>query len=85
MGLTWDEYLNLVTVITNLWKPIADFKNKDLGIKEKNRRVAAAAINYKEFFNDLKYMQFMEDVRISSTKILLLFSNLKITMIKRKL
>ena len=85
MGLTWDEYLNLVTVITNLWKPIADFKNKDLGIKEKNRRVAAAAINYKEFLNDLKYMQFMEDVRISSTKILLLFSNLKITMIKRKL
>ena len=82
MGLTWDEFLKLATVIYNLRKPIADFKNEDLGIKEKNRRVAAAAINYKEFFNDLKYMQFMEDVRISSTKISLLFFNLKITMIK---
>ena len=70
MGLTWDEFLKLATVISNLGKPIAYFKTEKIGIKEKNRRVAAAAKDNPEFFNDLTYMQFMEDVRISSTKIL---------------
>ena len=76
MGLTWDEFLKLASIITNLDDSIFYFDDKKIEIKEKNRRVAAAAINYNEFFNDLKYMQFMEDVRLSSTKILLMF-NLK--------
>ena len=66
MGLTWDEFLKLATVISNLRKPIAFFKNDEIGINEKNRLVAAAAINYKKFFNDLKYFEFMDEVRISS-------------------
>ena len=65
MGLTWDEFLKLATIITNLDDSIYYFDDKKVGIKEKNRRVAAAANNYKEFFNDYKYMKFMEDVRIS--------------------
>ena len=67
--LTWDEFLKLATIISNLWKPIAKFNNEKIEIKEKNRRVAAAAKDYFEFFNDFKYMQFMEEVRISFTKI----------------
>ena len=70
MGLTWDEFLKLATVITNLAQSLANFGNDDIGIKEKNRKVVAAAKNYEEFFNDLKYMEFMEKVRISFTKIL---------------
>ena len=69
MGLTWDEFLKLATVIQNLHWSIGFFHMDVIGIKEKNRRVAAAAKDYFEFFNDLKYMQFMEEVRISLTKL----------------
>ena len=70
MGLTWEEFLQLATVITNLAISIGNFDlDREIDIKEGHRKVAAAAINYKEFFNDLKYMQFMEKVRISCTKI----------------
>ena len=69
MVLTWDEFLKLATVISNLWKPLYYFDYKEDEIKELNRRVAAAAKDYFEFFNDLKYMQFMEEVRISLTKL----------------
>ena len=69
MGLTWDEFLKLATVITNLADSIYYFDKEEIEIKEKNRKVAAAAKDYLEFFNDLKYMQFMEEVRISFTKI----------------
>ena len=82
MGLTWDEFLKLATVISNLKKPIDDFYNKQIGIKELNRRVAAAAIIYKEFFNDLKYFEFMEEVRISSQKILLVLELHKLYVYK---
>ena len=70
MGLTWDEFLKLATVISNLKKPIDDFYNKQIGIKELNRRVAAAAKDYLESFKDFKYMHFMEEVRISFIKML---------------
>ena len=69
MGLTWDEFLKLATIITNLDDSIYYFDDEKIEIKEKNRRVAAAAKDYFEFFNDFKYMQFMEEVRISFTKI----------------
>ena len=65
MGLTWDEFLKLASVISNLKIPIANFNNDEIGINEKNRRVAAAAKDYLEFFIDFKFMQFMEEARIS--------------------
>ena len=71
MGLTWEEFLQLAAVLTNLRNSIKNFNlDPQIDIKEKNRRVAAAAFNYQEFFNDLKYIQFMEKIRISCTKIL---------------
>ena len=70
MELTWEDFLQLATVVTNLFRSIANFNvGKKIGIKEKNRKVAAAAINYREFFNDLKYMKFMDEVRLSFTKL----------------
>ena len=83
MGLTWDEFLNLAIIITNLYHSISYFDDKKIEIKEKNRRVAEAAMNYKELYSNFKYLQFMGELRISLTKILL-FSYLKITMIKRR-
>ena len=68
MGLTWDEFLKLATVITNLDESLYYFDIEGIDIKEKNRRVVTAAMNYKEFFNDLKYMQFMDEVRKSFIK-----------------
>ena len=64
MGLTWEEFFQLATVVTNLRDSIWFFNlDPEIDIKEKNRKVAAAAINYREFFNDLKYMIFMDEVR----------------------
>ena len=65
MGLTWDEFLKLATVITNLSDSIYYFDDEKIGIKEKNRKVDVAATDYLESFNDLKYKHFMETVRIS--------------------
>ena len=65
MGLTWDDFLKLTVVITNLHDSIKYFKSSQIDIKEKHRRVAAAAQRYKEFFTDLKYSDFMKVVRIS--------------------
>ena len=75
MGLTWDEFLELATVINNLALPIYYFNSEEIDIKEKNRRVSAAANDYLEFFNDLKYKQFMNEVRIS-------FESFKIVILK---
>ena len=70
MGLTWEDFLQLATVVTNLFRSIAYFNvGQKIGIKERNRKVAAAAINYREFFNGLKYMKFMDEVRLSFTKL----------------
>ena len=63
MGLTWDEFLKLATVISNLWNPLYYFDYKEDEIKELNRRVAATAKDYLNIFNDFKYMQFMREVR----------------------
>ena len=66
MGLTLEEFLQLATVITNLAISIGNFDlDPEIDIKEKNRKVATAAINYNEFFNDLKYMKFIDEVRFS--------------------
>ena len=69
MGLTWEEFLKLATVISNLTKTFDTFNKEKIGINEKNRRVAAAAEGYQELFNDSKYMKFMEKIRKSFTKI----------------
>ena len=69
MALTWAEFLQLAAIVTNLRDSIYYFDTKNIDIEEKNRRIAAATINYKEFFNDYKYMQFMAKVRMSFTKI----------------
>ena len=69
MVLTWEEYLQLAAIVTNLNESIYHFNEEKIEIKEKNRRVAAAAKVYHEFLNELKYMQFMEEVRKSLTKI----------------
>ena len=68
MGLTWDEFLKIASVITNLWFHSINYFDERIEIKEKNRRVAAAAEDYLEIFNDLKYLQFMNEVRTSLTK-----------------
>ena len=65
MGLTWDEYMQLTAVITNLFVSIYHFDKEEIEIKEKNRKVAVAAREYQEFFSDLKYMNFMEELRTS--------------------
>ena len=65
MGLTRDEFLKLATVIFNLAMSITDCDSEEIEIKEKNRRVREAARDYLEFFYDLKYMEFMNEVRIS--------------------
>ena len=70
MGLTWDEFLKLATIIRNLDDSIYYFDSKEIGINEKNQRVAAAAIDYLEFFKDVKYIQFMNEVRISFTNLM---------------
>ena len=69
MALTWEEFLQLATVVTYLGDSIWYFKqDAEIDIKEKNRKVTAAAISYREFFNDLKYIKFMDEVRISFIK-----------------
>ena len=65
MALTWDEFLQLAAIVTNLDNSIYYFEEQEIDIKEKNRRVNAAAKKYQEFFSDLKYIQFMKEVRIS--------------------
>ena len=77
MGLTWDEFLKLASVISNLGDSIYYFQSKFLGTKEKNRRVAAAAEDYQELFDDLKYMQFMNELRISFTNLIIIFNRYK--------
>ena len=72
MGLTWDEFLKLASIITNLDDSIYYFDSTEIGIKERNRRVSAAAKDYLEFFNDVKYIQFMDEVRISFTNIIII-------------
>ena len=69
--LTWDEFLKLSTIVTNLDDSIYFFKSKNKEIKKKNQRIAAAAKEYLDFFNDSKYIYFMNEVRISFTKMLL--------------
>ena len=73
MGLTWNEFLKLASVISNLHGSIFFFKSNNIGIKGRNRRVATAAKEYLEFFNDFKYMQFMNEVRISFTNLIIIF------------
>ena len=69
MRLTWDEFLKLASALQKFGLSIALFHSEEIDIKEKNRRVAAAAKDYEEFLNDLKYMQFMNAVRISLIEI----------------
>ena len=65
MALTWEEYLQLAAVVTNLDDSIRYYRDEKIEIKEKNRRVTAAAQKYQELFNNFKYMELMEEVRIS--------------------
>ena len=65
MGLTWDDFLELAAIVTDLYDSIGYFKTSNVDIKEKNYRVFAAAQNYQEFFGNLKCSEFMKQVRIS--------------------
>ena len=66
LGLTWEEFLQLTAIITNLDYSIYYLsQNQGIEIKEKNLRVATAAKEYQEFFSDFKYMKFIEEVRKS--------------------
>ena len=71
MVLTWEEFLQLAAVVSNLDDSIYYFDDEKIEIKEKKRKVAAAAKTYQELFNNFKYMDFMdlmEEVRISFKK-----------------
>ena len=57
MGLSWEEYLQLADVIKNLNDSIY-----------KNRNVVAAAKAYEEFFDDVRFMQFMAKIRLTLKK-----------------
>ena len=65
MGLTWDNFLKLAAVIKNLRDSIYQYNNPEINIKEKHRRLTAASQRYKDLFEDLKYSEFMKQVRIS--------------------
>ena len=73
MGLTWDEFLKSATLITNLSDSIYYYNRTKTKIKEKNQRVAAAAKDYLEFVEDLKYIHFMNEFRISLTNVIIIF------------
>ena len=75
MGLTRDEFIKLALIIMNLYDSIYYFDDRKIEIKEKNRRVRKAAKDYLEFFNGLKYMEFMNEVRISFEKFKIRFSS----------
>ena len=45
------------------------FDDTESEIKGKHQRVEAAALRYKDFFQDLKYSDFMKVVRISLKQI----------------
>ena len=78
MGLTWEEFLQLTAIITNLNDSIYYFgQNRGIEIKEENRRVATAAKEYQELFSDLKYMKFMEEVRKIFKNLLTIFKLIK--------
>ena len=78
MELTWDEFLKLATIITNLNDSMNDLNDLFINIfikyisiieiEEKNRRIFAAAKDYLEFFDDFKYINFMTEVRIIMEK-----------------
>ena len=65
MELTWEDFLGLAAIITNLYNTIGSFQSVKIDIKEKHRRVEAAARNYQELFKESKYVNFMKKVRIS--------------------
>ena len=65
MALTWEEYLQLAAVVTNLDDSIYYFDDEKIEIKEKNRRVTSAAKKYQKLFTNFRYMKFKEEVRIS--------------------
>ena len=82
MALTFDEFLKLASVTKKLFSSIyyfgdavdSDDSDADSDFDEpemdrKNQIVAASAIDYLELFKDSKYFKFLEEVRISSTKI----------------
>ena len=65
MKLTWDDFLNLASIVTNLYESICDFNEQEITIQQKNRRVADTANEYRNFFKDSKYFEFIKIVGIS--------------------
>ena len=66
MRLTWDDFLKLAAVVKNLNHSIYEYNhNSKINIKKKDQKVAAASKKYKDLFEDLKYSEFMKQVRIS--------------------
>ena len=64
MTLTWEEFLNLAAVVQNLREPIHNFFYKKIDIKELNRQVAEAVQDYLDLFEDAKYIEFANNMRI---------------------
>ena len=82
MALSFDEFLKLASVTRKLYRSIYYFGNAVVSddsdadsdfdepeMDRKNQIIAASAIAYLELFKDSKYLKFLEEVRISSTKI----------------
>ena len=82
MALTFDEFLKLASVTRKLYRSISYFRNAVVSddsdadsdfdepqMDKKDQIVAASATAYLELFKDSKYLKFLEEVRISSTKI----------------
>ena len=65
MRLTWDDFLKLAAVITNLRNSILDFGFPLSKLVEKRRGILAAVQRYQDFFKDSKYSECMEKIRIS--------------------
>ena len=57
MKLTWEDFLKLASIVTNL--------DDSIRKKQNHQRVAEAANEYRNFFKDSKYVDFMKIVRIS--------------------
>ena len=64
MKLIWDDFLNLASIVTNLYESICDFYEEEFTIQQKHRRVADTANEYRNFFKDSKYFEFIKIVRI---------------------
>ena len=65
MKLTWEDFFKYTSILRNLYESIFYFTVQTIEIKEKNRKVAVAANEYRNLFKDFKFVEFSKLVRIS--------------------